>query len=548
MHNGQPFFTPDNQSMRNIWLIFACLFITVACSPREDTPTVLVGIDGAEWQVIDEMITNGELPNFARIKREGAWGHLINNGMESSPVVWTTFATGHFAREHGVLDHVFPFGGEGARRPVTSELRRVPALWNIATHYGLRSIVIGYFVSHPPEPIDGVIVSSQAPTWQDGTIFPEDALPLESRKFQILHDTDVQRRIWARYFGWEYSREQASDPDSPYYKAASTVRERSLEGRIMRDEYLRRATQVLMEQSSDLFITYYRIPDILSHSLWKYYDPDVYETPPTEEELQWFGNAVKQSYRFVDDALGDLLEAWGGKANMIIVSDHGFGRASAAKMAREDKRFQFLSGDHRPNGVIMAHGPDIQPGQIEGLTIMEIAPTLAALIDVPVAGNLPGEIAMDLIRPEFFERHPLKTVADYSDVAMPNREVSLDHDVQEEEMNTLKGLGYVGEGVDFDVAPVSGEYDFWAARDRLVSNHMASEVFYYLTQGDAYLAQETFDYLKEQRPDLESRVILIVRHKFEILMERLPQGAMEAEPFETFLEKQSRAERVTTDN
>ena len=153
-------------SLKVILLILACVLVASGCSGQKEPPVVMVGIDGAEWQIIDEMIADGELPNFAKIKSEGAWGHLINNGMETSPVVWTTFATGHFARTHGVLDHVFPFGGEGARRPVTSELRQVPALWNIATHYDLRSIVIGYFVSHPPEPINGVMVSSQAASWE----------------------------------------------------------------------------------------------------------------------------------------------------------------------------------------------------------------------------------------------------------------------------------------------------------------------------------------------------------------------------------------------
>ncbi len=533
--------------MRKFWLITLLGALVAGCSPDSEPPAVLVGIDGAEWQIIDEMIADGELPNFARIRDEGAWGHLINNGMETSPVVWTTFATGHFAREHGVLDHVFPFGGKGARRPVTSELRQVPALWNIATHYGLRSTVIGYFVSHPPENINGVMVSSQAPTWVEGAIYPPGALPLDSRRYLALLDDDVRRRVLAQYFGWEFNRDQAEDPDSPYQLAAATVVDRSLDRRIMRDEFLRRATEDLARQPTDLFITYYRIPDILSHSLWMYYDPGAYENPPTPQQMAWFGDSVRQSYRFVDRALGELLEAWGGKANMIIVSDHGFGRASSEKMASPDERTQFLTGDHRPDGIIMAHGPDIQPGRIEGLTIMEVAPTMAALLGVPVAGNLPGQIATNLITPGFFKRNPLKSVADYSEVELPNREISLDRDVQEDEMNTLKGLGYVGEGVEFDVASLSGEYDFWAANNRLISSHISSEIFYYLTQGDRELAQETFDELKLRRSDLVRRTLSIARTKFDILMDRLPAGAMDPAPFEAFFEANPRPKRKNQD-
>ena len=526
--------------MKKGWFIALVVLTIVGCGQKDVPPVVFVGIDGAEWQVIDEMIADRELPNFARIKREGAWGHLINNGMTISPVVWTTFATGHFARQHGVLDHVYPYHGEGARRPVTSELRQVPALWNIATHYGLRSVVVGYFVSHPPEPIDGVIVSSQAPTGVEGSIYPENALPLETPRYKLLRNPDGRSSLWAPFFGWDYDPAQADDPESPYQVAAATVVERQLHRRIVRDEYIRRAVSDLAVEHSDLFIAYYRIPDLLSHSLWRFFDPDVFEYPPSEQEMEFFGDSVRQSYRFVDEALGDLLDAWEGKANVIIVSDHGFGRAATFKMEDVDARNKNLSGDHRADGIIMALGPDIQPGQIEGLTIMEIAPTLAALLDVPVAGNLPGRVATELLRPEFLERRPLKSVADYSDITVSNREVSLDHDVQEEEMNTLKGLGYVGEGVEFDVASISGEYDFWAADIKLVTGHIASEIVYFLIQGNIESAQNVLDLLEKHRPDMVARATNVAGHRFNGLMERLPEGVIDPQPFESFFLKNPR--------
>ena len=312
-----------------------------------------------------------------------------------------------------------------------------------------------------------------------------------------------------------------------------TIRERYLEGRIIMDEFLRLATRDLVKEQSDLFITYYRVTDMLSHSLWKYYDPDVYEVPPTDLEMELFGNSVKESYRFVDRALGELLLAWEGNANMIIVSDHGFGRANAFKMA-QDSRVQYLTGDHRPDGVIMAYGPDIQPGQIEGLTIMEVAPTLAAMLGIPVAGELPGQVAMDLIRPELFERRPLKSVADYSHVPMTNQDFALNHAVQETEMETLRGLGYIGEGVEFDVGSVAGDFEFWSADDHLVTLHMSSEIFYHLTQGNVSLAEQAYELLRGKREDLAAQAVFATRSKLYILLDHLPEGTLDLESFLTF--------------
>lgn len=528
-----------------LYLSIAILALVLTACGRDvsephDPPTVLLGIDGGEWQVIDEMIAAGELPNFARVRREGAWGHLINPGMTTSPAVWTTIATGHFPREHGILDHVYPYHEEGARRPVTSELRQVPALWNVATHYGLRSIVIGYFVSHPPEPIDGIVVSSQAPTGADGSVYPEDALKLRNWRYRELRKSDGRERIWAPFFGWEYDPAQADDPDSPYRVAAATVLERRLEWRVVWDEFIRRAVRDLVDEPSDLFIAYYRIPDFMSHSLWKYYDPSVFEDKPGEEAMDLLGNAVRESYRFVDRALGDLLDAWGGEANILIVSDHGFGRAAAHKMNDPDAAVEYLSGDHRPNGILLATGPDIQPGQIEGLTTMEIAPTLAALLGVPVAGDLPGEVALDLLSPDYFADRPLQTVANYSHVTMPNRDFVLDSEVQQAEMEALKGLGYVGEGVDFDAAAAGGDYDFWAADERLIAGHIAGEIAYHLVRGNENLAEASFDLLRERRPEAAGRALNSMRHQLDRLEERLPPGALDPGPFERFLTEQVR--------
>ncbi|MBS3824770.1 MAG: alkaline phosphatase family protein, partial [Wenzhouxiangellaceae bacterium] len=41
-------------------------------------PVIVIGVDGAEWQVIEAMVDNGELPGFRQLMEEGAYGHLLN--------------------------------------------------------------------------------------------------------------------------------------------------------------------------------------------------------------------------------------------------------------------------------------------------------------------------------------------------------------------------------------------------------------------------------------------------------------------------------------
>jgi len=97
---------------------------------RTGPRVLLVGVDGADPDVLDRLIGSGKLPTFARLKREGAYGRLRSREPLLSPIVWTSIATGRKGQDHGVLDFV-EAAEDGKPVPITSSRRRVPALWNI---------------------------------------------------------------------------------------------------------------------------------------------------------------------------------------------------------------------------------------------------------------------------------------------------------------------------------------------------------------------------------------------------------------------------------
>lgn len=519
-------------------LLFAVLAagLLAGCAPEETgrTPVVMIGIDGAEWNVIDAMIAEGELPHLARIKREGAWGYLLNPGPAVSPVVWTTFATGHFGRRHGILAHTWPYDGGAGQRPVSSDLRQVPALWNVASHYGLRSVVLGYFVTHPAENIDGVMVSPRAPRGVPGSIAPPDALDLDAERYRELGEREVQQGLWSRYLGWAYDPRQADEPGSPYQEPARIVNERNIHKRIVEDEFLRRAALDLVEEPADLFIAYYRLPDFMSHSLWLYYDDSDFADPADPEAKALFGEAVTESYRFVDEAVGELLERFNGQANVMIVSDHGFG--ASLKMERgKETRSSHLTGDHRPNGVVLATGPDIAPGELRGMTIMEVAPTLAALLGVPVADELPGKVEARLLRPGYLEKHPLMSVPDYAQVTVERTSAALDAAAEDEDLASLRGLGYIGEGVVLDDSTATGDYDFWSTEKDTLAKVLATEVLYYLLEGDRESAEEIVALVRDRRPRLVEALIRRTSRKFSLMQRQLPKGYLDASTYRQFM-------------
>jgi hypothetical protein len=287
---------------------------------------------------------------------------------------------------------------------------------------------------------------------------------------------------------------------------------------------------------SDLFISYYRLIDFMSHSLWVYYDDSEFATPADPDGQLLFGNSVKESYRFVDEAIGDLLARWDGQANFMIVSDHGFG--SSLKMEKGiDTRSSHLTGDHRPNGIMLAIGPDIEPGEIKGMTIMEVAPTLVALLDIPLSGELPGRVAIELLSADFRAGAPIRSVTNYDNIRVNRRDVNIDREGEEQDMSNLRGLGYIGEGIELADAAEGGEYDFWTSDARIVISIMVSEVLYYLLQGDPVAAEASVDLLSVHRPDLSQNLIRRTRQKYLTMLDQLPVGYLDPTPFERFFDR-----------
>jgi predicted AlkP superfamily phosphohydrolase/phosphomutase len=131
-------------------------------SPDAEVPrrrVVLIGLDGASWDYLRPLFREGELPNLARVVREGAVATLRSVECHFTPPAWTTLFTGALPSRHGV----YTFGRWNAARrefeEVTSADIRVPTLWELASQAGRRVAAVGVPVTYPATPVEGVMVS-----------------------------------------------------------------------------------------------------------------------------------------------------------------------------------------------------------------------------------------------------------------------------------------------------------------------------------------------------------------------------------------------------
>ena len=122
---------------RRLMRISARVALTIAiaglavsgCTPGPARQRVLVlGLDGIDPDVVDLLVSEGQLPNFAKLRREGAYGRLQSSRPLLSPIIWTTIATGKPPEEHRIGHFVAVNEKTGADPGDEPDARREGAL------------------------------------------------------------------------------------------------------------------------------------------------------------------------------------------------------------------------------------------------------------------------------------------------------------------------------------------------------------------------------------------------------------------------------------
>lgn len=261
---------------------------TTAATPAKPRPVVVVGIDGAEWDVVRQLWEEGKLPHLKAIAERGVT-EVLRTRYGSSPVIWTTIATGRQSRVHGITGFTVPT--ERGETPVGSTLRRVPALWNMASAAGLRVAVVSWWASWPAEQVAGVVVSDRALLAVDEAVSPASFAP----RFAQLRDAALARD---NRFG--------GNPEAA-----------------KRDQVTAEVGRELVASGDyDLAMVYFRGVDVASHNFWRYFRPEGFP-PPDPEMMARHGDEVPRTYEATDAAIGALVAA-APDANVFVISDHGF--------------------------------------------------------------------------------------------------------------------------------------------------------------------------------------------------------------------------------
>src|SRR4029077_18484876 len=65
---------------------------------------IFLGLDGLDPKLTERYMSEGKLPNLARLKEQGSYSRLRTTFPALSPVAWSTFATGVNPAKHNIFD------------------------------------------------------------------------------------------------------------------------------------------------------------------------------------------------------------------------------------------------------------------------------------------------------------------------------------------------------------------------------------------------------------------------------------------------------------
>ncbi len=419
-----------------------------AAGPIPGARVLLVGWDGADWNVIDPLLERGDLPHLASLLERGARGRLRTVTPVLSPVVWTSVATGVGPDRHGIVDFLAVDRDSGARVPVTSNLRRVPALWTLLSQRDLPVGVVAWWATWPAEEVAGYVVSDRI-AYQlfgmgesllpgpEGKTWPpdlwEEIEPLMVRPEEIGVG-DV--RPFARL---PEDLSTLPDEDQELLEEFKVVLAAT-------HTYSEIALRLAGRGGPVLRCVYFEASDTAAHLFMPFHPPRRPEIDAGRYD-RWH-TVVDAVYRDLDQRLGRLLETTGPETSVVLVSDHGF-RTGDNRPAGDARIGAGQAADwHRKYGVLVVAGRGARPGtQVAEASVLDVAPTVLALLGLPVPAHMQGRVLTEALSPEFLSAHPpvlLEEAAGAVRGAAPGAPVPSAEDPAI--IRRLQSLGYVGPG------------------------------------------------------------------------------------------------------
>src|SRR5690242_20163131 len=237
--------------------------------------TLLIGLDGATFSVLDPLMEQGVMPFLKAFMADGVRAGLRTIVPPLTPPAWTSLMTGRTPGQHGVFDF-FRMESDGSRniRFFTSNDVGCETIWTLASSHGLRVTTVNYPAMFPAPKISGHVIPGWVPwrqlrlaCWPEGLFDKLKSIPGFNQR-EMAMDIKLE--------------EKATEGCSSYDEYGPWI---GLHAR--REQNLFVTLRHLMtHEPSELTAVLFDGVDKLQHLCWRFLRPEDDRPLETDEELQ----------------------------------------------------------------------------------------------------------------------------------------------------------------------------------------------------------------------------------------------------------------------
>ncbi len=265
----------------------------------------MIGLDGAPFPLLRQWAEAGHLPTLQRLFTEGSATMLGSTMPPTSGPAWSSFATGKNPGKTGIYDFLYRRPGGYVFPPVNTGMRSGASLWRLLSDAGLKVGVVNLPISYPVEKVNGVFISGwMTPYFATDYTYPGDL------------GEELRTRVgdYRIYPAETFSERGAAG----FFRASDELL-----------DLLTRTSLYLMERDDwDFFMTVYFDVDRVLHQLWHYLDPGHPWRSGDTRDGAGLTAPVLRYFQRLDADIARLIAKAGDGTNVVLMSDHGMGRAS----------------------------------------------------------------------------------------------------------------------------------------------------------------------------------------------------------------------------
>jgi predicted AlkP superfamily phosphohydrolase/phosphomutase len=388
-----------------IWCVACLLSLPLFAQNQSTKPkprVVIVSVNGMEWDILRPLILKGELPNLAKVIKNGAYGKLRTVSAPNCPRVFSTIFTSTKPEEHGVTG--FIVGGITAN---TNMLKEEP-MWSILSNHDVTVGMANVPATFPVMPVNGYMVSgmlTRGKNCEDGVLCAPKLSEVEGG--DAVYPKSMRAELLKNVGDFYIDCERMPSAEDLKGHEAEVINKWLAKVQLIRDQQTKLFDYLLTNHPTDFTFLGQSCEDRTGHWLYPITPFNVGYNPAIDSVRQ---DAFPNQYVAFDKVLGTILKHVDENTYLFIISDHGIkplrefeetdphAHMDHEKTTPVIAKHDFADGDDVP-GSFIAMGPGIKHDlRLMGFeaSVYDITPTILHLYGIEQPKQMRGHVLSEI--------------------------------------------------------------------------------------------------------------------------------------------------------